>query len=112
MGTIAYHEYALRRAHGMGSNARDSARAGPVEISGFDHAVGTAKRTLDGVVSNAWQMFVDAMHERQARAELSRLGDDVLADRGIERDQIATVATGLVDARREAARKKSLSTRI
>ena len=59
-----------------------------------------------------WQRFVDAMHERLTHAELSRLGDHVLADMGIERDQIATVAKGLVDARREATRPKSYPRRI
>ena len=112
MSSITHHEYDLRGAQGTASKASSSVGIGPIGLSGVEHAVATAKRTLSQFTSNVWQRFVDAMHERQTRAELSRLGDHVLADMGIERDQIATVAKGLVDARREATRRKSYRRRI
>ena len=112
MSSITHHEYDLRGAHGTGSSASNSVRIGPVEFRGFEHALSTARRTLSQFASNAWKRFMDAMHERQTRAELSRLGDHVLADMGIERDQIATVAKGLVDARREGPRQPSFPKRF
>ena len=112
MGSITHHGYDLHSAHRTGSCASNSVRVGPVEFSGIEHALSTAKRTLSQFASNAWQTFVGAMHERQTRAELSRLGDHVLADIGVERDQIATVAKGLVYARREAPRRTSFPKRI
>ena len=112
MSSITHHEYDLRGAHGTVASARNSVRIGPIGLSEVEQAVATAKRTVSQFTSNGWKRFVDAMHERQTRAELSRLGDHVLADMGIERDQIATVAKGLVDARREATRPKSYPRRI
>ena len=112
MSSITHHEYDLRSAHGTVASARNSVRAGPIGFSGVEHALATAKRTLSQFASNVWRRFVDAMDERQTRAELSRLGDHVLADMGIERDQIATVAKGLVNARREAPRPKAYPRRI
>ena len=81
-----HHEYDLRGACRTGSGASNSARIGPVEFSGFEHALSTAKRTLARFASNARRSFVDAMQERQTRAELSSLGDHMLADTGVERD--------------------------
>ena len=112
MSSITHNEYDLGGARRTVASARNSVRIGPIGFSEVEHAVATAKRTLAQFTSNVWKRFADAMHERQTRAELSRLGDHVLADMGIERDQIATVAKGLVDARREATRPKSYPRRI
>ena len=104
MGAITHQEYGLRRARGTGGHLSNKERAGPIELSIFQRAFGTATRTLAHFVSNAHQGIVDGIHQRQTRRELSRMSDHALADFGIERDQIATVAKGLVDSRRKAVR--------
>ena len=116
MNSIVHHEYELRTAHDMGRDPRSTTRVGSIEFGAFERAFGTAKLTLAQFLSNAFRAIGDGIRERQTSAELSRLSDHVLADMGIERDQIATVTKGLVASRRKAlqravtSRQESLST--
>ena len=68
-----------------------------------------ARRRSAGLFKELIRMFESLKHRmerRKAIRELSRLSDRMLQDIGVERDQIAQVVDGTLDARRSVFRTR------
>ena len=82
-----------------------TARARELQSEAIGDALGTAGRFLAGGVAGGYRWIADGIRKRQTIAQLSRLDDRVLADIGIDREQIPMTAQGLIAPSGEAPRR-------
>ena len=80
------------------------ARARELQSEAISRMFGAAGHFVARTVSHAFRGIVDAVRKRRTIAELSRLDDHLLADIGIDREQIPTIAQGLIAPSGDAPR--------
>lgn len=73
-----------------------TARARQLQSEAIGRAFGMTGRFLARIGSNAFRSIAGAIRRRRTVSELSRLDDHLLADIGIDREQIPMVAQGLI----------------
>ena len=105
MSNIAYREDDTWLSHDPRVYLMHMARARELQSEAFGRVFGAAGRVVARTVSHAFRGIVDAVRKRRTIAELSRLDDHVLADIGIDREQIPTIAQGLIAPSGDAPRR-------
>ena len=105
MKTIACEEYEPWLAHDPRVYLMYTARARELQSKAIGNALGAAGRFLAGSAAGAYRRIADGIRKRQTIAQLSRLDDRVLADIGIDREQIPMLAQGLIAPSGEAPRR-------
>ena len=81
------------------------ARARELQSEAIGRGFGATGRFLARSVSRAYRGIADAVRKRRTISELSRLDDHLLADIGIAREQIPTIAQGLIAPSGDAPRR-------
>ena len=105
MKTIAYEEYEPWLAQDPRVYLMYTARARELQSEAIGNALGTAGRFLAETAAGAYRWIADRTRKRQTIAQLSRLDDHMLADIGIDREQIPMIAQGLIAPSGEAPRR-------
>ena len=105
MKTIAREEYEPWLAHDPRAYLMYAARARELQCEAIGNALGTAGRFLAGTAAGAYRWIADRIRKRQTIAQLSRFDDHMLADIGIDREQIPMIAQGLIAPSGEAPRR-------
>ena len=82
-----------------------TARARELQSEAMGRALGTAGRFLARSAANAFRRIAGAIRKRRTIAELSRLDNHLLADIGIDREQIPMIAQGLIGPSGAAPRR-------
>ena len=96
MSNIAYREDDPWLSHDPRVYLMYTARARELQSEAIGRVFGAAGRLLARSVSRAFRGIADAVRKRRTISELSRLEDHLLADIGIDRAQIPTIAQGLI----------------
>lgn len=109
MSNITYPEREPWLAHDPRVYLMYTARARELQTEAIGHALAAAGRFLARTASNAFRWFADTIRKRRTIAELSRLDDNMLADIGINREQIPMIAQGLIAPSGEAPRRTILN---
>ena len=73
-----------------------TARARELQSEAFGRALGAAGRLVARSATDALRRTVDAIRRRRTMTALSRLDDHLLADIGIDREQIPAIAQGAI----------------
>ena len=81
-----------------------TARARELQAEAFGRALGAAGRFVARSATNALHRMADAIRRRRTTTALSRLDDHLLADIGIDREQIPAIAQGLIAPSGDAPR--------
>ena len=105
MSNIAYREDDPWLSYDPRVYLMYAARARRLQSEAFGRAFGAAARVLARTASRAYRGIVDAVRKRRTIAELSRLDDHLLTDIGIDREQIPTIAQGLIAPSGDAPRR-------
>ena len=105
MSNIAYHDREPRLAHDPRVYLLHTARARELQSETIGRALGAAGRFLARSGANAYRRIAGTIRKRRTIAELSRLDDHMLADIGINREQIPMIAQGLIAPSGEAPRR-------
>ena len=103
MSNNTYHEHEPRLALDPRVYLLHTARARQLQSEAISRAIGAAGRFLARNGSNAYRRTTDAFRKRRTMAELSRLDDHMLADIGINREQIPMIAQGSARPERRGA---------
>ena len=104
MSNIAYREDDPWLSHDPRVYLTHAARARELQSEALGRAFGAVGRMLARTVSRAFRGIVDAARKRRTIAELSRLDAHLLADIGIDRAQIPTIAQGRIAPSGDAPR--------
>lgn len=96
MRSTSYHGYEPWLAHDPRVYLTYTARARELQSEAIGRALGVAGRFVAGTVAGAYRRIVAALRRRRTIAELSRLDSHLLADIGIDREQIPLIAQGLI----------------
>ena len=104
MSNNTYHEHEPRLALDPRVYLLHTARARQLQSEAISRAIGAVGRFLARNGSNAYRRTTDAFRKRRTMAALSRLDDHMLADIGINREQIPMIAQGLLAPSGEAPR--------
>lgn len=104
MSNIAYREDDPWLSHDPRVYLMYTARARQLQSEAIGRALGAAGRALARIAYHAFRGIVDAVRKRRTIAELSRLDAHLLADIGIDREQIPTIAQGLIAPSGDAPR--------
>ena len=105
MSNIAYPEREPWLSHDPRVYLMYTARARELQSETIGRAFGAAGRFLARTGTDAIRSVAGALRKRRTIAELSRLDDRLLADIGIDREQIPMIAEGLIAASTEAPRR-------
>ena len=105
MSNTAHREDDPRLSHDPRVYLMYVARARELQSEAIARAFGAAGRLLARSVSHAYRGIVDGARKRRTIAELSRLDNHMLADIGIDREQIPTIAQGLIAPSGDAPRR-------
>ena len=105
MSNIAYPEREPRLSHDPRVYLTYTARARRLQSEAIGRAFGAAGRFLARNASGACRWAAGAIRKRRTLAELSRLDDHLLADIGIDREQIPMIAQGLIAPSGDAPRR-------
>ena len=105
MSNITYPEREPWPSHDSRVYLMYTARARQLQSEAIGRAFGAAGRFLARNVSGACRRIVDTIRKRRTIAELSRLDDHMLADIGIDREQIPMIAQGLIAPSGDAPRR-------
>ena len=105
MSNMAFPEREPRLSHDPRVYLMYTARARQLQSEAIGRAFSAAGRVLARNASEAWRRIVDAIRKRRTIAALSRLDDHLLADIGIDREQIPIVARGLIAPSGDAPRR-------
>ena len=105
MSNTAYREDDPWLSHDPRVYLMHMARARELQSEAFGRAFGATGRFLARSVSRAFRGITDAVRKRRTIAELSRLDEHLLADIGIAREQIPTIAQGLIAPSGDAPRR-------
>ena len=109
MSHITHREHEPWLAHDPRVYLLYTARARELQSEALARAFGTVGRFLTGAGSEAYRWIAGAIRKHRTIAELSRLDDHVLADIGIDREQIPMIARGLIAPSGEAPRRVILN---
>ena len=82
-----------------------TARARELQSEAIGRAFGTAGRFLARKGTNMYRRITGAIRKRQTIRALSRLDERLLADIGIDREQIPMIAQGLIGRSGDAPRR-------
>ena len=96
MNNIAYPEHEPWIAQDPRVYLMHTARARELQSEAFGRALGAAGRFVARSATNAWRRTADAIRKRRTMKALSRLDDHLLADIGIDREQIPVIAEGVI----------------
>ena len=96
MNNIAYPEYEPWIAQDPRVYLMHTARARELQSEAFGRALGAAGRFVARCTTNALRGMADAISKRRTMKALSRLDDHLLADIGIDREQIPVIAQGVI----------------
>ena len=96
MNNRAYPEREPWLAHDPRVYLMYTARARQLQSEAIGHALGAAGRFVARSAANAYRRMADAVRKRRTMTALSRLDDHLLADIGIDREQIPVIAQGLI----------------
>ena len=96
MKNVAHHGYEPWLAHDPRVYLTCTARARELQSEAIGRAIGAAGRFVVVAVAGAYRWVVAAIRRRRTIAELSRLDSHLLADIGIDREQIPLIARGLI----------------
>ena len=105
MSNIASHECEPRLAHDPRVYLAHTARARKLQSEAIGRALGAAGRFLARNGADAYRWIAGTIRKRRTIAVLSRLDDHILADIGIDREQIPMIAQGLIAPSGEAPRR-------
>ena len=105
MSNIAYREDDPWLSHDPRVYLMYAARARELQSEAIGRAFGATGRLLARSVTRAYRGIADAVRKRRTMSELSRLDDHLLADIGIDREQIPTIAQGLIAPSGDAPRR-------
>ena len=96
MRSTAYHGDEPWLAHDPRVYLACTARARELQSEAIGEALGAVGRFVAGAAVGAYRWIVVAIRRRRTIAELSRLDSHLLADIGIDREQIPLIARGLL----------------
>ena len=96
MSNIAYREDDPWLSHDPRVYLMYTARARELQSEAIGRVFSATGRFLVRSVTRAFRGIADAARKRRTISELSRLEDHLLADIGIDREQIPTIAQGLI----------------
>ena len=96
MNNIAYPEHEPWIAQDPRVYLMHTARARELQSEAFGRALGAAGRFIARNATNALRRTADAVRRRRTMTALSRLDDHLLADIGIDREQIPAIAQGAI----------------
>ena len=96
MNNIAYPEHEPWIAQDPRVYLMHTARARELQAEAFGRALGAAGRFVARSATNALHRMADAIRRRRTTTALSRLDDHLLADIGIDREQIPAIAQGVI----------------
>ena len=96
MNNIAYPEHEPWIAQDPRVYLMYTARARELQAEAFGRALGAAGRFVARSATNALRRTADAVSKRRTMTALSRLDDHLLADIGIDREQIPEIAHGVI----------------
>ncbi len=105
MNKIPYREDDPWLAHDPRVYLMHMARARELQSEAIGRAFGAAGRAVARIAYRAYRGIADAVRKRRTIAELSRLDDHLLDDIGIDREQIPTIAQGLIAPSGDAPRR-------
>ena len=105
MNKIPYREDDPWLSHDPRVYLMHVARARELQSEAIGRAFGTAGRAVARIAYRAYRGIADAVRKRRTIAELSRLDDHLLADIGVDRAQIPTIAQGLIAPSGDAPRR-------
>ena len=96
MSEIAYPKHERRLSQDPRVYLMHTARARHLQSEAIARGFGAAGRFLARIATAAIRPIVATLHKRRTMAELSRLDDRLLADIGIDHEQIPMIAQGLI----------------
>ena len=96
MSNIAYREDDPWLSHDPRVYLMYAARARELQSEAIGRAIGAAGRFVAGTAVGAYRRMVETIRRGRTIAALSRLDDHLLADIGIDREQIPLIAQGLL----------------
>ena len=96
MNNIAYPEHEPWIAQDPRVYLMHTARARELQSEAFGRALGAAGRFIARSATNALRRMAGAIGKRRTMTALSRLDDHLLADIGIDREQIPVIAQGVI----------------
>ena len=96
MNNITYPEHESWIAQDPRVYLMHTARARELQSEAFGRALGAAGRFIARNATNALRRTADAIRRRRTMTALSRLDDHLLADIGIDREQIPAIAQGAI----------------
>ena len=105
MSNITYHERGPWLSHDPRVYLMHTARARELQSEAIGRALGIAGRFLARIGSDAYRGIASRIRKRRTMVELSRLDDHMLADIGLDREQIPMIAQGLIAPSSEAPRR-------
>ena len=96
MNNIAYPEHEPWIAQDPRVYLMHTARARQLQSEAFGRALGAAGRFVARSATGALRRMADSIRKRRTMTALSRLDDHLLADIGIDREQIPVIAQGAI----------------
>ena len=105
MNNMPYREDDPWLSHDPRVYLMHAARARALQAEAAGRTFGAAGRLLARIASRAHRRVANAIRKRRTIAALSRLDAHMLADIGIDREQIPVIAQGLIASSGDAPRR-------